>query len=141
MKNLVTLFLLMVFIVIPASAEETGLTLRITIKGVDLQQGNIRVALFEKKENFLTEKMLQGKVVKAKRGSVDVTFNNLDAKVYSVALFQDLNGNEILDKNFLGYPREPYGFSKNVYRLFGPATFNQASFKLDKDKHLEIKLR
>jgi len=41
-----------------------------------------------------------------------------------------------LDTNFLGIPKEPYGFSNNPSTLFGPPSFKKASFVL----HLETKI-
>jgi uncharacterized protein (DUF2141 family) len=33
---------------------------------------------------------------------------------YAIAVFVDVNGNGKMDKNFLGIPKEQYGFSNNV---------------------------
>lgn len=41
-----------------------------------------------------------------------------------------LNGNKKLDKNFLGIPKEQYGFSNNVMGRMSPPTLDQAKFAI-----------
>jgi len=48
-------------------------------------------------------------------------------------VYHDENGNGRLDKNFIGIPREPLGFS-NQYRPHGPPTFSRAAFRLEADE-------
>ncbi len=52
---------------------------------------------------------------------------------YALVVYHDENGNKRLDKNFIGIPREPLGFS-NGYRPKGPPTYERARFKLGKDE-------
>ena len=49
---------------------------------------------------------------------------------YAIALFMDLNGNKKIDKNFLGIPKEQYGFSNNAMGTLSAPTFAQAQFTL-----------
>ena len=46
--------------------------------------------------------------------SLIVHFKDLPPGEYAAVAFQDVNGNGILDKNFLGIPKEPYGFSNGA---------------------------
>lgn len=48
---------------------------------------------------------------------------------YALLVFRDQNGNGRLDRNFLGIPREPLGFSEG-YRPKGPPVFARASFRV-----------
>ncbi len=52
-----------------------------------------------------------------------------------------LNGNKKLDKNFLGIPKEQYGFSNNVMGRMSPPTFDQAKFAIVGPATQNIKLR
>ena len=52
---------------------------------------------------------------------------------YALVVYHDENGNGRLDRNFIGIPREPLGFS-NSYRPKGPPTFSRAAFRLEKDE-------
>ena len=74
--------------------------------------------------------------------SVTVVFEDLPAGTYAVAVFFDVNDNGKMDKNFLGIPKEKYGFSKNVYPLMRAATFKESSFLIpDKEQVSAIRLK
>ena len=60
---------------------------------------------------------------------------------YAVKVLIDTNNNGDIDLNFFGLPKEQFGFSNNVLGLFGAPKFDKASFKLDENKEIIIKLR
>jgi MipA family protein len=49
---------------------------------------------------------------------------------YALVVYHDENGNGRLDRNFIGIPREPLGFS-NRYWPQGPPTFSRAVLRID----------
>lgn len=61
----------------------------------------------------------------ARAGTVELRVRNVKPGSYSIAVFHDTNGNGKLDRNFIGLPREPYGFSNDVGRR-GPPNFDAA---------------
>ena len=67
--------------------------------------------------------------------------NVLSYGEYAVTLFVDLDGNKKLNKNFLGIPKEQYGFSNNVMGRMSPPTFDQAKFTIAGPTTQNIKLR
>ncbi|MGZ8876304.1 MAG: DUF2141 domain-containing protein [Halobacteriota archaeon] len=67
----------------------------------------------------------------AMRSSVVIT--NLDPGQYAITPFHDENGNGKLDRNALGVPTEPYGFSNNVQSFFGPPAFKKAVMQVSAD--------
>jgi len=58
---------------------------------------------------------------------------------YAVAVYQDSDSDNKLDRWFWLIPKEPYGFSNNVGR-YGPVSFKQAAFKLTEDKTITVRL-
>ena len=50
---------------------------------------------------------------------------------WAVAITQDLNHNDKIDKNFLGIPTEPYAFSNNVRPTLAAPDFNECKFLVD----------
>jgi outer membrane protein len=52
---------------------------------------------------------------------------------YALLVYYDENGNNRIDKNFIGIPKEPLGFS-NRYRPKGPPTYQRAAFELLQDE-------
>jgi uncharacterized protein (DUF2141 family) len=67
--------------------------------------------------------------INAQAGSVVYVFRDLKAGQYSVGVFHDENGNGKFDSNFLGIPKESWGFSNNPKGL-RKASFDEASFSL-----------
>ena len=66
---------------------------------------------------------------------------NLPEGTYAIALFIDANENLKIDKNFLGIPKEQYGFSNNAMgKLSGPS-FEQAKFRVKGSAVQNIKLK
>jgi uncharacterized protein (DUF2141 family) len=100
--------------------------LTVVIDNIKSDQGNVRIALFNNAKDF--PKVFSYKeLIAAKTGSVSFTFKDLPAGSYAATAFHDLNGNEKLDKNFVGKPVEPYGFSRDARGTFGPPDFEDAA--------------
>ncbi|UOG74530.1 DUF2141 domain-containing protein [Hymenobacter tibetensis] len=53
---------------------------------------------------------------------------NLPNGEWAVAITQDTNNNDKLDKNFVGIPTEPYAFSNNVRPKLAAPDFNECKF-------------
>lgn len=101
--------------------------LRITVAGAGTTgaiYGKIfpDAASFDKRENSIA-----AFVIPPREGSAAVSFSSLPPGRYAVAVFQDVNGNQKLDSNFLGVPTEPYGFSRDATGTMGPPGFEQAA--------------
>jgi len=78
-------------------------------------------------DDFPDGEYLLGVVVAATEEGMTVEISNLESGEYAIAVIQDLNENGKLDKNFLGIPKEPYGFSgqwKSGSSSFDKALFN-----------------
>ena len=59
--------------------------------------------------------------------STTIVFKTLPPGRYAVAAFEDSKGSGKLEKNFLGVPQEPYGFSRDATGTLGPPGFDQAA--------------
>ncbi len=69
------------------------------------------------------------------------SFDNLPVGTYAIAIFHDSNNNKKLDKNWVGIPKEGYGFSNNVFGTFGPPSFQEASFKVKANNTTNLKIK
>ena len=63
-------------------------------------------------------------------GSVEFIFTGLPAGSYAVAVYHDENGNEELDTNLLGIPREGFAFSGDARGFAGPPSFDDAAVEV-----------
>ena len=112
--------------------------------------GTLMLAMYNSAEAF------EGSVSKEKRSEIGV-FKGLELYLepedstqlsteipdgeYAIAFFIDANGNKKLDKNFLGIPKEQYGFSNNAMGTLSAPTFEQAKFMVAGNTIQNIKLK
>ncbi|MBL7858033.1 MAG: DUF2141 domain-containing protein [Cyclobacteriaceae bacterium] len=120
------------------STSEARLT--VIVENINEAKGMICVGLFDRESGFL-KSTVDKKIARADGATVTVTFDNLPAGDYAVSVIHDTNNNLVLDKNFLGIPKEGFGFSNNVIGIFGPPSFEQALINLVDVKELRIKLK
>ena len=102
------------------------------------------MAFYNKEADFLNEdKIFMGKTVEINaKGTATISLENISPGTYAIAAFLDENGNGKMDTNFLGIPKEKYGFSNNVRPMMRAATFKEASFVVtNKDISISIKLK
>ena len=62
-------------------------------------------------------------------GRAEYVVDDVPAGEYALLVYSDENGNRRIDKNFIGIPKEPLGFS-NSYRPKGPPSYSRAVFTL-----------
>ncbi|KAA9339908.1 DUF2141 domain-containing protein [Hymenobacter busanensis] len=56
---------------------------------------------------------------------------NLEPGEWAVAITQDVNNNDKLDKNMVGIPTEPYGFSNNFRPRLAAPDFDDCKFTVE----------
>ena len=116
--------------------------LTVVIDNIKKIEGVIQIGLYNNKESF-------PKVGKEyKRIRVDVTstkfehtIEKLDTGYYAIALFHDNDGNGEINKNFLGIPKEDYGFSNNIKPVLSAPPYKKVKIKLTRDTLINIILR
>lgn len=119
---------------------KTG-SIKVIIIGLNNNKGEMMIGLNNSMENFEQgQKPFMRTTEKIKNRQVIYTFNNVPFGEYAIKCYHDENGNKQLDKNFFGMPTEQYGFSNNARGSFGPPTYKDAKFTLNK-KNLIIKIR
>lgn len=69
-----------------------------------------------------------------------ITLHDLPRGSYAARIFHDTNGNGELDRNMLGIPTEPYGFSNDAGGR-GPASFDDAAIAVDGETNMTIRMR
>lgn len=103
--------------------------LKVEVHGITETKGEIMVAVFNQKGQWLKQAHLSKKV-SASSAKVVVQFDGLPDGDYAISVIQDLNGNGRLDSNPIGMPTEPYGFSNDATGNFGPPSFDSAKITL-----------
>lgn len=123
------------------TAAVTG-ELTVEVSGVTPNRGQVYVALYDRADTFpISGRQRERQVLPPEAGHLSVHFRDLPPGQYAVAAFQDSNGNGVLDKNFLGIPEEPYGFSNGARASAGPPRFAQAAVTLPPNRSTTIVLK
>ena len=87
----------------------------------------MRIAVFDADQRWL-KTSVYARILDIVDHSCSWSIEEVPYGEYGVAVFHDVNGNGKNDSNFIGIPKEPYGFSNNARRKFGPAKWDKARF-------------
>ena len=126
----------LLLIILPLSASADTLT--VTVKYIK-KAGEIHVAVYDNAEAFEADRrekggtapgITQGTIEKVEPGSVTYVYE-LPPDTFAIGIFHDVNLNNRMDNNFLGVPKEQYGFSNNARAFLGPPAFEAAAFELN----------
>jgi len=125
-----------------AQSNSTG-TLVIRITELRSAKARLRIAVFNSQKNWLHDaSAIYKTVLDGESREPEWRVQSVPYGEYAVAVFQDENRDGKLNRNFLGIPREPYGFSNNARGSFGPAKWEDAKFVVTAaTTELEIKVQ
>ena len=109
-------------------------------------QGALYVWVFDKKDDWLSDRYRTRKAVDVAdnlEGDKVTVELLLPAGEYALSVYQDVNGDGRLERNFMGIPKEPAGLSNNLRPKFGPPKYKDAAFTVAVGKVTEqtIKLQ
>jgi uncharacterized protein (DUF2141 family) len=114
--------------------------LTVVVSGLEPATGIVEVSLFDSADKWRKEPYLQQKGPTLDSGTFETTFAALPEGEYAVIVVHDANGNEKLDRGFLGLFGESYGFSGDAGGWFFQPSFDRAKFEFRNDKTIEIQL-
>jgi uncharacterized protein (DUF2141 family) len=117
----------------PASAaRDVG----VLVSGIADESGELICRLYGGEKGFPQN---EGDIVQTVRYPVSsslmtCTFPGVAPGRYAVSVMHDANGNGEFDKNFMGFPKEPWGVSNNVRPDSRSPRFGEASIHISEDK-------
>jgi uncharacterized protein (DUF2141 family) len=113
---------------------DTEAGLRVAFSNILEKKGDLYVAVYNRSEGFLDEQYACFKQAYpiARTGTIELGFPSLPPGEYAIACYQDLNGNGRLDRNLLGIPTEPYGFSNDARPRLRAPTWEEAKVSTTK---------
>ena len=119
---------------------EGPLSIVVNVDDVRCCKGVLRLAVYNNADYWLSNTdIVRGRLGFIVGESQTFEIHGLPAGKYAIAVFQDSDSDNTLDRWLGLIPKEPYGFSNNVGK-FGPVSFKQAAFELNEDKTITIKL-
>lgn len=135
MKNVLAFFLLFPFF----TFSQNKLSIR--VDGVKTSNGRISVAVYNRADGFLKfDQVYKCDSTRAQKGTTLIAIDDLPEGEYALAIFHDENGNDVLDTNWLGVPKEAIGFSRGHMKTFGPPSFRECALRIEEDSEIRIVL-
>jgi uncharacterized protein (DUF2141 family) len=136
MKSIKQLTLVTVLVLTSMYTHAQQSTISIEITNIQSDEGVLIVGLFDSEKNFLGKKF-KGEKMKAVKGKMMVSFDEVPAGTYSISVVHDENENGNLDTNFIGIPKEPYGISIEGKNMYGPPSYDKAKFEVT-NKNIDL---
>lgn len=113
------------------------------VDNIERKKGDIYVGLFNNSKTFRKIKQVY-KYAKTDEYSDEAVLiiEDVPFDEYAVVIFQDYNRNQKFDKNFMGIPQEPFGFSTNYIVSTSAPEYKEVTFTHnDEDTELNIGLQ
>lgn len=103
--------------------------LTVEIDGLKNTNGQVCASIFGSSQGFPADRdrVLERQCTKITDTSVKLTFKNLKAGNYAVAVMHDENEDNKVNRTDLGFPLEGFGFSQNPEIRDRPPKFDEAS--------------
>lgn len=119
---------LLAFMIYGNLAIEPGLQVELT--GLRSNKGHVLASLYNSHQGYPNDpsKAFRKQKVLISNKKAKLTFSSIPAGTYALAILHDENDDLKMNTNWLGLPKEGYGFSNNVMGTFGPPSFTKASF-------------
>jgi uncharacterized protein (DUF2141 family) len=129
MKALRLIALLLLALPIALSAQQ-GCTLRIHVDGLRNSTGDVGTTIFTSPDGWPEDNNKAFRhgptAIPAGEKQITAVWENLPAGDYGVAVIHDENQNHKLDRNFLGIPKEGFGFANNPHVMLSAPGFKEA---------------
>ena len=110
----------------------------LTIKITELRNDNGLISLELLDENNEIVKKVEENI---KDGKCLILIDSLMKGKYAIRFIHDENSNGEMDTNWLGLPKEGYGFSNDAYGFFGPKDFEEWLFDLNESMEIVFKTK
>ena len=116
----------------PASLPAETASVTVVVSSLASTSSTVKLFFYNTREGFLKSgKWVFSKSVKPEGKREFSLPVDLPKGEWAVAITQDLNNNDKIDKNFVGIPTEPYAFSNNVRPTMAAPDFNECKFTVE----------
>ena len=117
---------------VPAAPTVETAPVMVVVSSLVSTTAAVRLYFYNTREGFLKSgKWAFSKSVKPGGKSEFSLPVDLPKGEWAVAITQDMNNNDKIDKNFLGIPTEPYAFSNNIRPTVAAPGFDECKFLVD----------
>jgi len=115
----------------------------VIVRGIRSDKGQIAIGIFKDDETFQKEEaFIEKKFVKKNISNREMKIQfSLEPGIYGLSLLDDENSNGKMEYNFLGIPKEGFGFSDYYHTGLTKPKFDSFKFRIDKDQTRTITIR
>ncbi len=102
-------------------------SLSIEVVGVESDRGHVLVALYTSGDAWPEpDGAYATREVRARKGKVVVSFDELPAGAYAIAIMHDADDNGRMTTSIVGIPKEAYGFGNDARATFSAPSFGES---------------
>ena len=139
MKKIIFIFTILLTVFTGLYSEETGPEFEVTlnITNIETIEGKLFLSIYQDAQSFKKKEPLKTVSVQVDGKEMTIT-EKLPKGEYVFFVYQDINKNDKLDRNFLGMPKEPVGYGN--HKGGRPGGFNKLKIEIKENKSVDIKL-
>lgn len=128
-------FIVLIGLITPLFIQAQSQELNVHFNNLKSNEGKIRVALFEGKENYAKKSAVKTVALVIENNKAIWKVDSVEVgKKYIITAFHDENENEKIDLGMMQIPIEGYAFSNNAPIEFGPPNPDKMLFEIEKEK-------
>lgn len=116
---------------------------KVVINGIRSEKGKLVLAIFKDQESFINRKPIKRVELNKSELERNEIVLKLNPGTYGFSVLDDENENNKMDYNFIGIPKEGFGFSNYYHKGLSKPHFDKFKFKINnnKIKLIDIQLR
>ena len=137
-KQLWSILLLLIYV----NGNAQTSTIILQVENVNVKKsGDVSTGIFIEKNFLKIGQQTYDKAVSVTANTMEILYENIPPGEYAFVAFQDYDRNNKLKTNFIGFPKEPVGFSNNAKIVFGPPSFEDAKVKIEAGKTVRVRIK
>jgi len=139
MKKIIFIFTILLTVFTGLYSEETQPEFEVTlnITNIETIEGKLFLSIYQDAQSLKKKEPLKTVSVQVDGKEMTIT-EKLPQGEYVFFVYQDINENDKLDRNFLGMPKEPVGYGN--HKGGRPGGFNKLKIEIKENKSVDIKL-
>lgn len=135
------ILLILILTCIAQVAISQTANLKLKVRNIEEVKGQICIAIYGSEEDYKdSENQVFGDCIPVSSSDFEYVIKNLPKGTYMISIFHDVDSDKDLTTNWIGMPKEPFGFSNDAKGKMGPPKFEDASFELNEDMETTIHL-
>jgi uncharacterized protein (DUF2141 family) len=140
MRTISTLLLFIGLSFATQAQTEEAVTLTLEFEITEFDKGSIRLALYDSEENYMKTPFRTASA-SVQNKTATLVIDDIPKGIYNFSYYHDVDGNDELDKNMMGIPKEPYGFSNGEKGNFGPPSFDNSKIEISSNTTIQLKIK